>query len=283
VKILLLGHPVGHSLSPAMQNAALRAVGREDAYEAVDTTPERLAGWISALRDGEHLGANVTVPHKTAVAPLLDAVDATAKELGAVNTVVARGGRLEGHNTDVAGAFEGLLAPVRGSLGRARVLLLGAGGGARAVLAALAREAEMRPARVIVAARREEQAAALAELGERLGLACAAAPWSELRQELAPARVVVNCTPLGLHGEEDPLHGLPLEGRVVLDLAYRAGGTPLFRRAWREGARAIQGDAMLLHQGAEAFRLWTGLEPPVAAMRAALDAELRGGAAGRVE
>jgi shikimate dehydrogenase len=273
VNVYLLGHPVAHSLSPAIQNAAFHALGLNHAYTAVDIQPEDLVEQLQTLRAADSLGANVTVPYKLAVVPALDAVDAEAQTLGAVNTIVNTHGRLSGYNTDVDGAWEGLLAPVLDSIREARVLVLGAGGGARAVLLALARTLPDGPGAVTVLARRSEPAAAAAELGSDAGLAAAAGGWEDLAGELDAAAVVINCTPLGLYGE-DPLEGHSVAGRVVLDLAYRSGGTPLFRRAWAEGSMALQGDQMLLHQGALAFRLWTGEPAPIAAMRTALEAAL---------
>lgn len=269
MRVLLIGHPVGHSLSPGMQNAAFDALELPHLYEARDTTAADLAAVLSGLRDGRHLGANVTVPYKLAVVPAVDAVDADVRRLGALNTIVVTGGRLSGYNTDVDGAWEGLVAPVRDSLRQARVLVLGAGGGARAMLLALSRCGEDGPQDVAVAARRSDAAEEAAELGRDLGLTCRAVAWWDLRDLMRTTGVVVNCTPLGL-GDEDPLEGIPLSGRVVLDLAYRRGGTALFRRAWAEGAIALQGDEMLLHQGAAAFRLWTGLDAPIEVMRRTL-------------
>lgn len=266
---MLIGHPVAHSFSPVMQNAAFDALELPHLYEPQDTTPEGLAGTLRQLRDGRYLGANVTVPYKLAVVPAVDAVDADVRMLGALNTIVVTDGRLSGYNTDVDGAWEGLLLPVRDALRKSRVLLLGAGGGARAILMALARCGDDGPADVGVAARRSEAAEAAAELGRDLGLPARAVPWWELPEVLRGTDVVVNCTPLGLD-DEDPLEGLPLGGRVVLDLAYRRGGTRLFRRAWSEAAMALQGDAMLLHQGAAAFELWTGRDAPLEVMRRAL-------------
>ena len=269
MRIELIGHPVGHSLSPVMQNAAFEALSLPHLYEAMDTLPEGLASRLRGLRDGRHLGANVTIPYKLAVVPVMDAVDAEVKALGAVNTIVASGGRLSGYNTDVDGAWEGLLVPVREQLDGATVLVLGAGGGARAVLMALARCHDRGPREVLVAARRSDAAAEVAALGTTFGVACRGIPWWEVGDSMRLAGVVVNCTPLGL-GDEDPLEGIPVAGRVVLDLAYRRGGTALFRRAWGEAALALQGDEMLLHQGAAAFQLWTGREAPLPVMRQAL-------------
>jgi shikimate dehydrogenase len=271
--VYLLGHPVAHSLSPAIQNAAFRALGLPHAYRAVDVEPDDLEGQVQGLRSDDCLGANVTVPYKLPVVPAMDAVDPEAEVLGAVNTIVNDGGHLVGYNTDVEGAWEGLLVPVRESIKDATVLILGAGGGARAVLMALARSLPEGPGEVVMIARRSEEGEVAAELGRGFKLNTRAGVGWELRDEIRTASMVVNCTPLGLYGE-DPLEGLPLSGRVVLDLAYKRGGTPLFQRAWQEGSMALQGDQMLLHQGARAFRLWTRLEPPLQAMREALDSAL---------
>jgi shikimate dehydrogenase len=274
MRVLLLGHPVAHSLSPAIQNAAFAALGLPHVYEAVDIEPDGLAGALVGLREEACLGANVTVPYKLAVASALDAIDADATTLGAVNTIVNTGGRLSGYNTDVEGAWEGLLAPVVDAISGAKVLVIGAGGGARAIMVALSRSLPRGPSEIVVVARRSDQAAATAELGTDGGMATRPAPWWELVDELRTSAVVINCTPLGLEGE-DPLEGVPLVGRTVLDMAYRPGGTPLFQRAWEEGSMALQGDQMLLHQGALAFQLWTNQAAPLAAMRAALEHGLR--------
>jgi shikimate dehydrogenase len=141
------------------------------------------------------------------------------------------------------------------------------------VVLALGRSGPQGPGEVAVLARRSEQAAETVELGRSAGVRSRKGLWWELGDELRTSAVVINCTPLGLEGE-DPLEGLPLSGRVVLDLAYRRGGTPLFRRAWEEGSMALQGDQMLLHQGALAFQLWTNQPAPLQAMRQALEAAI---------
>jgi shikimate dehydrogenase len=270
MRVLLLGHPVAHSVSPAVQNAAFEAMGMPDRYEAVDVPPEALAEAVRELRQEDCLGANVTVPHKLAVLPFLDELDPLVETLGAVNTIVNRGGRLSGYNTDVEGAWKGLLEPVVDTIGGAGVVLLGAGGGARAVIAALERALHRAPALVVVVARDAAEASKVAELGSRRGLSTSTRAWSERIDACEGATVLINCTPLGLH-REDPFEGVALAGRAVLDLAYAPGGTPLVRRARAEGASsALQGDQMLLHQGVAGFRLWTGVDPPIEVMRAAL-------------
>jgi shikimate dehydrogenase len=272
---VLIGHPVAHSLSAAMQNAAFAHTGRPERYEAVDVPPERLAAYVGMLRQGAYLGANITLPYKLAVAELLDELDGDAAAMGAVNTITVQDRGLVGYNTDVHGAWEGLLGPVRDSLLASRILILGAGGGARAILLALARAGQYRPREVVVTARSTDAREAAVEVGLRAGLNCRGARWGTLGQEAPAAGILVNCTPLGLHGE-DPLADFPLAGKVVLDLAYLPGGTALFQRGWREGAVALQGDDMLLHQGARAFTLWTGVTAPLEVMRRALKQALNG-------
>jgi shikimate dehydrogenase len=190
-----------------------------------------------------------------------------------VNTIVNTGGVLSGYNTDIEGAWQGLLEPTINSIRGGRVMLAGAGGGARAVVVALARTVPGRPDEVAIVARNLEEAEKVAILARGLDLPARSVPWWDLSESLRLADVAVNCTPLGLDGE-DPFEDLPVTGKVVLDLAYRPGGTPLFQRAWADGATALQGDQMLLHQGAEAFRLWTGQDAPLAVMRAALEQAL---------
>ena len=273
MRVLLLGHPLAHSLSPVIQNAAFVASGLPVRYEAVDVDAERLTAALLDLRAHDCLGANVTVPHKLSVTTSVDDIDADARMTGAVNTIVNTDGLLTGYNTDIEGAWQGLLEPVLSSINGGRVMLAGAGGGARAVIVALARTVPGGPDDVAIVARNLEEAEKVSVLARGLDLPARAVPWWDLSETLRLADVAVNCTPLGLDGE-DPFEGLPVAGRAVLDLAYRPGGTPLFQRAWRDGAMAVQGDQMLLHQGAEAFRLWTGLDAPFSVMSDALERAL---------
>jgi shikimate dehydrogenase len=253
-----------------VQNAAFAAIELPHRYETLDVLPEALEQAVRDLRDEDCLGAQVTVPHKVAVMEFLDDRDPVAETTGAVNTIVKDEGRLVGYNTDVAGAWKGLLEPVVDDIGGAQVVIAGAGGGARAVMVALERALRHAPALVLVVARKDADAGAVAEAGFGRGLSTAAVPWSGLKEACRDAKVLINCTPMGLH-DEDPFEGVELGGKAVLDLAYAPGGTPLVERARAEGASsALQGDQMLLHQGVAAFRLWTGAEPPIDAMRAAL-------------
>ncbi len=265
-RVVLIGHPVGHSLSPAMHNAAFAALGLPHRYEAQDVPDDTLARVIEALRRDEWLGANVTIPHKERVMPLLDELSPEARSIGAVNTIVRRGARLVGDNTDRHG-FARAIAPAPEN---AVVLVLGAGGAARAVVHELAPRNEL-----IVASRRLEHAerlvADLAGKGRRPARAIA---WDEARG-LTAVDAVVNATPLGLHGE-DALRGFALDPLplLVVDLVPTADETPLVRRAReappRQHSRVIDGLEMLLYQAGRSFTLWTGREAPLQVMAGAL-------------
>jgi shikimate dehydrogenase len=255
-RVVLLGRGISYSASPAMQEAAFRAAGLAWRYELLDVPSDRLAEAVGGLRSPAFAGANVTIPYKVAVVPLLDEVEGAAAEVGAVNTICNRGGRLIGSNTDVAGIRAALGAVGVEAMG-ARVVVLGAGGSARAAAVAL------RGAHLTFVARRPEAAAGLG--GEVVG-------WSD---PAWPARVrhgdlLVNATPLGRRGEM-PVRPAALPPRgAVIDLVYVRGGTPLVRTARRLGLRCADGWSVLLAQGAAAFQAWTSMPAPLEAMRAAL-------------
>lgn len=268
--VYLIGDPVAHSLSPAMQDAAFSALGLPHRYELLRVPAADLPGAIERLRRDDALGANVTIPHKELVARSLDAVDDGARRIGAVNTIYKRGGQLRGDNTDVHG-FAGALAEKDVDVDGKRVLVLGAGGAARACVDHLVRAG----ANVVMTNRTSERArevaeAALAALpkGAFVGRDFGVRRWPVGR--LDAIDVVVNTTSLGLHGE-DALEGVDLPSEcAIVDVVAVAAETPLIARARRGGCVAVDGLLMLLHQGTSAFRLWTGLDAPVAAMRAAL-------------
>jgi shikimate dehydrogenase len=283
--IALLGHPVAHSISPRFQQAALDAMGVEATYEAWDVLPEDLPATLERLRGGSMLGANVTIPHKEAVARLADRPDALVEWMGAANTLVRRDGLLHATNTDIAGiqrALEDAGVEVRGR----NVVLLGAGGAARAVVIAMRRAGA---AHLAIANRTTDRAQAIAALGGD-ELATSVVPLDPaspvLRDAVTGASLIINATPLGmLHGPDETATPLPREafsaGQAAFDLVYVPENTPFLRAASAAGAQAVGGLAMLVHQGAESFRLWTGLEPPLDVMfqaaRQALADRARGG------
>lgn len=258
--VFLFGDPVSHSASPHFQNAAFHAAGIPFRYVAQRVPAERVGAAVASLRALDAAGANVTLPHKTAVMPHLDEVAASGELAGAVNTIVNRDGRLVGHNTDGAGAVRAL-REAGVTLRGARILLLGAGGAARGIMAALLQE----DCFIQITNRSAERAKGLAfAMGTGRVV-----PW-EKRHE-AEFDLLVNATSVGLHDSEMPFSPAHLAtGQVVFDAVYAPGGTELARRARERGCRVVPGEAMLLHQGAEAFELWTGRPAPVLEMRRAL-------------
>lgn len=270
----LIGYPVAHSLSPAMHNAAFAALGLDWCYVALPVQPERLEEAVKGLPALGFRGANVTLPYKEQVAKLVEALSPEAEALGAVNTLVVEEGKLVGHNSDWLGFLraleEGGFDP-----SERKAVVLGAGGGARAVVYALAR----RGCRVLVLNRTLSRAEALvASLSSHLpNASLVALPLTEgrLAQGLDGAELLVNATSLGMAPQ---VAASPIPEDVVLpshltvfDLVYIPQETRLLQRARAAGARAIGGLGMLIYQGAEAFRLWTGQEAPIEVMqRAAL-------------
>lgn len=264
--LALIGHPVTHSLSPRFQNAALRHLGLPFVYLAFDIPPERLKEAVEAFRVLGVVGFNVTVPHKEAICPLLDVLEEEAALLQAVNTVVNREGRLSGYNTDVYGFRESLRHEGVQVSGKT-FLLFGAGGAAKSVLYALAKE---RAQKVYVVNRTLSRALALCAWAQSvLRLPCDVLPWGGERFPLVHG--IINATSVGLLGETLPL---PWEAfpalEVVVDLVYRKEGTPLVHEAKRRGIRSFDGKRMLLYQGAQSFSLFTGVPAPFEVMEDAL-------------
>ena len=269
----LIGNPVEHSLSPVMQMAAFREAGIEGVYELWPTPDSDVSARVEALRDPDTMGANVTVPHKQRVMPELDEIAETARRVGAVNTIVNRDGRLIGDNTDAWGFRKTVEATGLTVAPHHRALVLGAGGASRAVIVALE---EAGFGEVRIANRTPERAIALAAELDRGGVV-SAVDWGDLETVLPSIELLVNATSLGWHEGELPLDiarlGLLSERAAVIDLTYR--DTDLLRVARRRGLPAVDGLDMLIHQGARAFTLWTGVEAPVAKMRAAVEEEQR--------
>ena len=258
----IIGWPVAHSLSPAMHNAAFTALGLDWVYVAYPVAPQRLAGAVQGLADAGVAGLNVTIPHKQAVIACCSAVSPAVAAIGAANTLIADGnGGWRADNTDAPGFLRAVdeAAPIE--VGGRRVLIIGAGGAARAVAFAL----RGRGAEILVANRTPARAA-------ELGTPVAFTPGA-LDEAAAASVMVVNGTSLGLHGDAVPVE-LPLDvlgpGHVVVDVVYRPGGTPWLDAAAARGARVVDGLGMLLHQGAAAFAEWTGTEPPTDVMRETL-------------
>ena len=277
----LIGHPVGHSVSPVFQQAAFDALRLPFRYEAWDTPPATLATTVGSLRSGERVGANVTVPHKEAVGALLDSVGDEARATGAVNTIVRRGARLEGYNTDIVGFADALREDGGFDVCGARAGVLGAGGAARAVVYALLAGGA---AQVWVHNRTPQRAEALvAALDPGDGrLAALTGDPGDRASPLRACDLLVNCTTLGMaHGPTAADAYLREEqippGAFVCDIVANPAQPPLLARARARGCRTLGGLPMLVRQGAAAFTLWTGRSAPLdvmfAAARAVLSAE----------
>lgn len=251
----ILGHPVSHSLSPAMQNAAFQFCGLNNVYVAFDVTdvPKAING-IRALGIG---GASVTIPHKQAIIPLLDVIDPVAEKIGAVNTLVNKEGIIHGYNTDWIGANKALGMVT--DLTKSTVLLLGAGGAARAIGFGL----QEKGATVILANRTISKGQALAK-----ELNCKFCPLPEV--DTLQVDTLVNTTSVGMTPNIDntPVPQTVLENiSAVMDIVYAPAETRLLREAKEVGCKTVNGTFMLLFQGVAQFELWTGHKAPVDVMQ----------------
>ncbi len=275
-RVVLIGHPVAHSLSRPMQQAAFDALGLPVTYEPWDRAPLELADAIAALRSDEFLGANVTIPHKEKVVALVDRVTEEAHATGAVNTITKEGRKLVGHNTDVPGFREALEALVGKQKMPRTAVVLGSGGGARAVVHGLISEGFQR---IVVFNRHLHRAEAMVKFFGRSAahMELRAMPWHEsiIEAELAKTKVLVNTTSVGLVEDASPIPGeLFPPDLLVMDLVYNPPLTRLLRDAAAAGCTTLNGEVMLVHQGAAAFTLWTGQPAPLELMREKLEAEL---------
>jgi shikimate dehydrogenase len=257
----ILGRPVTHSLSPAMHNAAFRELGINAVYVAFPVTD--LAQAVAGLRGLAIQGVSITIPFKEEIIPQLDELDPRAARIGAVNTVVNRGGRLVGYNTDWLGAMKALQAKT--ALQGEHVLLLGAGGASRAIAFGIIEEG----GNVTLTDVDAPRAAALAR-----NLKVEAIALDALDQ--CPATILVNATPVGMEPQVDAIPVNPdLLGRyfLVMDIVYKPLETRLLREARARGAATIDGLQMLIHQATAQFELWTGRSAPLEVMsRAAYQA-----------
>lgn len=277
----IIGFPVAHSLSPRMQQAAFDACGIAARYTLWETAPADLPARIASLRAPEMLGANVTIPHKTAALALIDECDPLAARVGAINTIVNRNGRLIGYNTDVGGFMQALAAnkehPFH-SQGQ-RAIILGTGGAARAAAFGLLEGgiAELtvlgRTAAHLIALLQHLQASAPLVSARPAKLQATPLGSADANHFLARADVLVNATSVGLHGNDTQMlvdvRVLPAD-TLVMDMIFNPPCTSLLRAARARGCATLNGLTMLLYQGALAFEHWTGQIAPVEAMQRAL-------------
>jgi shikimate dehydrogenase len=273
-RVLLIGHPVAHSLSEKLQQACFDALGVDATYEAADRPLIELAETIEGLRSEDSLGATITVPYKERVTSMVDRLTEEAHATGAVDTITREGKRLIGHNTDVVGFRHALDALVGRQKMPREAVVLGAGGGARAAVYTFITSGFQH---VVVFNRHLHRAENLVKHFARSAahMELRARPWHEsvIESELAKTKVLVNASSLGRDPAETPIPGeiLPPE-LLVLDLQYMPKETRLMREAKAAGATAVMnGDIMLIHQSAAAFELWTGQQAPLDLLRETLE------------
>ncbi len=263
-RVGIIGYPLGHSISPAFQQAAFDELEIDARYETWATPPDELAARVESLRADDVLGANVTVPHKQAVMPLLDEILPVAESIGAVNTVINREGFLIGANTDAAGFTRSLEEEARFSAARKRALIVGAGGAARAVAFGLAWEGV---SELVFVNRTPERASELAwDVSEATATETRGGGFDDF-SDAEGFDLIVNCTSMGMAGGPDPEGIPPVEdlvrrGVLVCDLVYNPRETPLLELAREREARVLGGIGMLVYQGAASFEFWTDQEPP---------------------
>lgn len=264
----IIGDPVGHTISPAMHNAAFKALNLEYVYVPFRVSPEDLPRAVEGLRAFNMRGVNVTIPHKVKIIPLLDEIDAFARKIGSVNVVVNDNGRLTGYNTDAQGFLHALLDRGVEPEGQ-KVAVLGAGGASRSVCFALAE----RGARLTLLNRTPGNAARFAvEMSELTGRPIQALGLTRenLSAALDNCSILVNATSVGMYPHTDSTlvdPNLIKPRHTVVDIVYNPSRTKLLAEAEKAGARTIGGLDMLIWQGALAFEIWTGRQAPINVMR----------------
>ena len=269
----VIGNPVEHSLSPAIHNAAFQNLGLNFVYLAfrVEAIGEAIKG-LRAL--GNFRGASVTIPHKVAAVPFLDSVEPTARHIGAINTIVAEGGTLTGHNTDAIGALRALREGGAELKGR-QVVMLGSGGAARAIAFALGTVTGIERL-TLLGIDSQERTALARDLQSKTGMTVQESLLAEgaLRKILPDSHVLIHCTPMGMSpkvNETAVPAALLHTGLTVMDIVYNPRDTQLLKDAKARGCRTIPGLEMFLHQAAAQFELWTHHAAPADVMRAVLE------------
>ncbi len=272
----IIGHPIGHTLSPVMHKAAGAANGIEIDYDPYDIAPEDLGSFFNDLRSSGIDGLNVTVPHKVAVMEHMDDLTGQAGSVGAVNTIINNDGVLVGDNTDGYGFLTAVRENADTSFDGKKIFIFGAGGAARAIAHAVAGQNDVE---ITIANRTQSKAK---DIADNIGPPCRnvkaiSYDSGKLVDYVGTADIIVNTTSVGMEGaEEGPLPGIEsISGRqLVVDIVYRPLQTRLLEHARSAGAKTLDGLWMLIHQGAKSFRLWTGCDFPVAEARNVLLEEL---------
>ena len=270
----ILGYPLSHSLSPVMQNMAFKYYNLNNVYVPIEVKPEDLEIIVKAIRGMNFIGFNVTVPHKIEVVKYLDEMDKLAELIGAVNTVVVKDGNLKGYNTDGIGFLKSFQENTNESIEGKRVFILGAGGASRAVSMTLAMN---KAEKVYICNRTYEKAERLSQdINTKIGNVSAAVPmeYEKMKEVIYDSDVFINTTTVGMHPnvDESPIdRSLLHENLILCDIVYNPRKTKLLEEAEELGCKTVPGLSMLVYQGAESFRLWTGMEAPVDIMFKAVE------------
>lgn len=263
----VIGDPIDHSLSPNIHNAAFRHLQLEHTYIAYRIPVGELAAGIDALKAIKIAGFNVTIPHKIEMMKLLDEMDTTCKVIGAVNTVLNDNGKLKGYNTDMIG----FLDPIKKknlAIEGSQVLLLGAGGAARAIVTAMVKE---KAGKITIANRTQENAKELTEFAKKIGGNVDVSSIQEVNELIADYKFIINSTSIGMKNESSPISTEKIsKNTVVYDIVYQPMNTDLIKKSKENGATIIYGYEMLLSQAACSFEIWHKMEAPYDVMKKAL-------------
>ena len=270
----LLGHPIEHSMSPVMHKTAYEQSNMNATYVAFDVAPENLENAVNGIRALNIQGCNVTIPHKVEVMKYLDEIDEEARQIGAVNTISNENGHLKGYNTDGRGYIQSLLNVVADFSGKT-ILIIGAGGAARAVVAALLTH---QPLQIVIANRTLEKADTLAQLFQSNTTTVIASTIANAAAKLEQYSIVINTTSVGMspHVEDMPISLERLSpNAVVSDLIYNPLETRLLKEAKKRNAQVLNGVGMFVHQGALSIEHWTGVYPDPVPMRKTVLTQLK--------
>jgi shikimate dehydrogenase len=264
----VIGDPIDHSLSPIMHNSAFKALGINSSYISYRVTKSELKRAVQSLRSIDISGFNVTIPHKIDIIKYMDELDESSSHSSAVNTVKNSHGKFIGYNTDVYG----FVTPLHNrniKFNGMKVLILGAGGAAYAIVTALSRECGI--SRVTVFNRSKINALKLLKHASQLGLNCDFQELDSLQNVAFRSNLIINATSLGLNNEQSPISSKYIDkNTIVYDIVYSPIYTNLIKNARKAGATVIYGYEMLLEQGAQAFKIWTGLDAPLDVMKKSL-------------
>jgi len=272
-KLFVIGHPIEHSLSPAMQNAALKELklDKEFYYDKRDVKPEELENFVKEIRNEEIFGANVTIPHKINIIPFLDKLTKEAELIQAVNTIYRENNQIIGHNTDGIGCLN-TLKENNIQIEKKTILILGAGGAGRAISFTLALN---NPKNLIIVDRSYEQAKSLTEeITKKTKTKTQPENLDNLNTILPNAEIIIHCTPTGMKNYAENQTLITSEhlnkNQTIMDIVYNPQKTKLLEEAEKAGCKTISGVGMLVHQGAVGFEIWTKNKAPINIMKEAL-------------